>query len=83
MEGLEKLTSQPGDSRQTGAKGSTRYETLKWMFWAAEHWRVFSPKWVSGFIRPLHYDHFTKAAGFCVNLAPMNTPGSAAEKYAC
>ncbi|MFJ3485918.1 glutathione S-transferase family protein [Pseudomonas sp. NPDC090202] len=23
-------------------KGAARYETLKWMFWAAEHWRVFS-----------------------------------------
>ena len=22
--------------------GEARYETLKWMFWAAEHWRVFS-----------------------------------------
>ncbi|MFJ3524250.1 glutathione S-transferase family protein [Pseudomonas sp. NPDC090203] len=23
-------------------KGAARYETLKWMFWGAEHWRVFS-----------------------------------------
>lgn len=23
-------------------KGSARYETLKWMFWSAEHWRTFS-----------------------------------------
>ncbi|MBV6823118.1 glutathione S-transferase family protein [Pseudomonas sp. PD9R] len=23
-------------------KGDARYETIKWMFWAAEHWRVFS-----------------------------------------
>lgn len=23
-------------------KGNARYETLKWMFWAAEHWRVYS-----------------------------------------
>jgi len=23
-------------------KGTARYETLQWMFWSAEHWRVFS-----------------------------------------